>query len=66
MPQMGICWVCEEIAGSEDMHLVRRTQLYDDGVCLRHRHAKGNPRVIADVDDFIKAVREKANDRNDQ
>jgi len=34
----GKCWVCEEIAGVEAMHLVRERLLFDEGVCIRHLH----------------------------
>lgn len=32
----GKCWVCEEIAGVEAMHLVRNIELTPEGLCHRH------------------------------
>lgn len=57
----GKCWICEDIAGIEAMHLVRRIELTSDGLCHRHTRQK----VEQDQRDQEKA-KEKVNVDNDQ
>lgn len=62
----GKCWVCEEIAGIEAMHLVRTIDLDEDGLCHRHARAKKAQKPIQSIEEFRRAVKERADVSNDQ